>query len=325
MQSIEERGATPLKRQIYLSQLAQALMMKGQIEAWRSTNVFGTVLWSLNEIWPAIGWGSLDYSFGDVLGGRWRPLHYYLRAAAYASVAVSCGLSKVPWTKAAPAPAVSLESGDFRCQTRNDGLAMFDGLLRVDVIHLRSGRRQCVHAQQVSLAGTGIGDRREFCLNGTAASSSMRAPATLPCSSVVPVLQAAGCSPSGADCILEASMVPTGSATPESTNTILLAMPRYLDFSQAVTVIASITATNKTDGSAVIDVRSSRGVALFVTLSTTASGRFSENSVFVLPTEPRTIRFLPFAPTVQDAAVGIQELQRTLRVEHLGQHLAVLH
>ncbi len=42
-------------------------------------------LWcgQLNEIWPTGGWGSIEYGnpsiAGQVLGGRWKPLHYLVR------------------------------------------------------------------------------------------------------------------------------------------------------------------------------------------------------------------------------------------------------
>ncbi len=45
----------------------------------------GGALWcgQLNEIWPTGGWGSIEYGnpniAGQVLGGRWKPLHYLVR------------------------------------------------------------------------------------------------------------------------------------------------------------------------------------------------------------------------------------------------------
>jgi hypothetical protein len=37
------------KRQLYQSQIAQALVIKTEVEAWRSTNNFGTLFWMYNE------------------------------------------------------------------------------------------------------------------------------------------------------------------------------------------------------------------------------------------------------------------------------------
>jgi hypothetical protein len=49
-------------RQLFLSQLAAALQMKQQIETFRATNTFGTLIWQLGEIFPTGGWGSLEYA-----------------------------------------------------------------------------------------------------------------------------------------------------------------------------------------------------------------------------------------------------------------------
>lgn len=49
-------------RQLWLSQLAAALQMKQQIETFRATNIFGTLIWQLGEIFPTGGWGSLEYA-----------------------------------------------------------------------------------------------------------------------------------------------------------------------------------------------------------------------------------------------------------------------
>ena len=74
--------------------LGQALEMKSNIETRRGTNEFGTIIWQLNEIWPTGGWGSLEYGTpveGQVIGGRWKPLHYFLRASVFADVMATCG------------------------------------------------------------------------------------------------------------------------------------------------------------------------------------------------------------------------------------------
>eukprot|EP01047_Picozoa_sp_COSAG01_P040744 COSAG01_NODE_3448_length_6086_cov_4.407049_7_plen_61_part_00 len=40
-----------------------------------------------NELWPTSGWGSIEYGSpvaGQVLGGRWKPLHYEMRRSTFA-------------------------------------------------------------------------------------------------------------------------------------------------------------------------------------------------------------------------------------------------
>lgn len=44
------RAADAFARQLYLSMLAQALIVKSAVEVQRSQNTFGTLLWQLNEM-----------------------------------------------------------------------------------------------------------------------------------------------------------------------------------------------------------------------------------------------------------------------------------
>jgi beta-mannosidase len=65
------------ERQIYLSQLLQALAYKTAIEAHRTArpHCMGSLYWQLNDCWPAISWSSVDYFF------RWKAAHYAVRKA----------------------------------------------------------------------------------------------------------------------------------------------------------------------------------------------------------------------------------------------------
>ena len=51
----------------------------------------------LNEIWPTVGWGSLEYgpppgfTPGQVRGGRWKPLHYFYKNALMTDVMATSG------------------------------------------------------------------------------------------------------------------------------------------------------------------------------------------------------------------------------------------
>lgn len=65
------------ERQIYLSQLMQALAYKTAIEAHRTArpHCMGSLYWQLNDCWPAISWSSVDYFF------RWKATHYAVRKA----------------------------------------------------------------------------------------------------------------------------------------------------------------------------------------------------------------------------------------------------
>jgi beta-mannosidase len=59
----------------YLSMILQAEGMRIGVEHWRRNRarVSGTIIWQLNDCWPAISWASLDYY------GRWKALHYAAR------------------------------------------------------------------------------------------------------------------------------------------------------------------------------------------------------------------------------------------------------
>jgi len=60
--------------------------------------------------------------------------------------------------------------------------------------------------------------------------------------------------------------------------------------------------------------------ALFVTLTTQAAGRFSDNAILLVGGEPTTIKFLPWLEGASPAA-NTALLRRSLRVEHLQQYL----
>ena len=73
------------------------------------------------------GWGSIEYGTpvaGQVLGGRWKPLHYLYRRSLFADVMAACGIGG--W-----------------CYVKNDqpGEA-FVGQVEVVALELRPGRRR---------------------------------------------------------------------------------------------------------------------------------------------------------------------------------------
>mgnify|MGYP000567541874 CR=1 FL=1 len=90
----EKVGKEAFQRQLHHCMLGQALQMKSTIEERRSRNELGHLVWQLNEIWPTGGWGSLEHGNpmfpGQVLGGRWKPLHCFYRASTFADVLATC-------------------------------------------------------------------------------------------------------------------------------------------------------------------------------------------------------------------------------------------
>lgn len=59
-----------------------------------------------------------------------------------------------------------------------------------------------------------------------------------------------------------------------------------------------------------------QATAVYVWLSTLASGRFSDNGLVLRPGKTRRVSFVPFGE------LEISLLKTSLRVEHLQQHLA---
>lgn len=83
---------------------------------------------------------------------------------------------------------------------------------------------------------------------------------------------------------------------------------------QNVTITTSVSSNGR---GATVSVTSD-SLALYVTLTTTAQGRFSENALHL---RPNTNFEIHFDPPRKSPAVDIQELERTLRVEHLGMYM----
>ena len=80
--SLNTTGEHKFKKQLYQCMLGQALEIKSDIEARRSSNTYGIIVWQFNEIWPTGGWGSIEYGTpreGQVIGGRWKPLQSFTR------------------------------------------------------------------------------------------------------------------------------------------------------------------------------------------------------------------------------------------------------
>ena len=79
---LDRVGEGVFKKHLWQCMIAQALVIKSNIETRRSENQFGVIVWQFNEIWPTGGWGSVEYGTvgftkGQVIGGRWKVLAQY--------------------------------------------------------------------------------------------------------------------------------------------------------------------------------------------------------------------------------------------------------
>lgn len=215
---------------------------------------------------PVCRWGSLEYGTprpGQVIGGRWKPLHYFLAASTFADVLVAC-------------------DGIGNCYVKNDAIKPFQGTVSISSTSLATGTETSLYSKSVQLtAGAGI--TQWF----TVANISQ-----LDTSSV----------------FLTATATAEGQSTPQSVNTIILNVPSELKVEKA-----DVKFTVASSGSdAVITVTTDKP-ALYVTFTTLAAGRFSDNAFSL--TSKRTIEFYFFGPT------DMAELTRSLRVEHLATYL----
>eukprot|EP00045_Choanoeca_perplexa_P019543 m.294450 g.294450 ORF g.294450 m.294450 type:complete len:501 (-) comp45076_c0_seq1:144-1646(-) len=140
-QTLSQVGRTSFRRQLYQSMVGQALEMKSDIETRRAHNSFGLLVWDLNEIWPTGGWGSLEYgtpSLGQVIGGRWKPLHYMYKRSLLQDAMSTC-------------------NGDGLCYVRNDSPFPFTGAINVTAVDLLTSQTTNLQQKIVSLpAGAGV-------------------------------------------------------------------------------------------------------------------------------------------------------------------------
>ena len=213
---------------------------------------------------------------GQVIGGRWKPLHYLLKRSLYTDVMATCG-----------------NSSAGTCFVKNDrpGQA-FDGVVTLQALELATGGLATVHSEDVSLSA-GPGESHYFQANLSAVSGSTH----------MLIATVAELRDDGA--LAETAAL--------SVNEILLATPKAMRL-PAAEVTAVLTASPNADGSHNVTV-TANATALFVTLTTRAHGRFSDNFFGMAPGS-RTVAFVPF-PTFN----GSQGLGESLRVEHLKQYL----
>ena len=87
------------------------------------------------------GWGSLEYGTpvkGQVIGGRWKPLHYFLKKSVYADVMATC-------------------DGSGLCYVKNDVARPFSGTVVVERVDFADGGATEVKSLSVDLAaGAGV-------------------------------------------------------------------------------------------------------------------------------------------------------------------------
>jgi beta-mannosidase len=281
-----------MQKACYLCVVGQALEMKSDIENRRSYNSFGTLTWQLNEIWPTGGWGSVEYGTvgwteGQVLGGRWKALHHWMSQHLYNDQIVVCGKSGA-------------------CYVKNDNsLNAFEGRLHLDLIQFHDGTVQRVLDTNISLA-RGAGSMVWLC------AGSASSPVTS-CPTYTEITQSFGVTTNNS--VLVATLLQGSNIV--DTNEIFMETFANITASGSLpkaNVQLTIDSTPK-NGVYACHLTTDK-VALMVQLTTSAQGRFSRN-VFMLRPGTTTIHFLP-SPFIP---LDVDKLIRTTRVEHLAMYL----
>ena len=222
--------------------------------------------------------GTVGHTKGQVIGGRWKPLHYMMARHLYANVMATCG----SW---------AAHGAGNVCYVTNDGIDAFVGSVEVSAVPLGSNATAPApppHVVQVTL-GPGPGVRSWFHLPRD-----------------FWALGAAGTH------VYTSRVLDAATNTTASNHVILPAPPKDLAI-QPAAVTFKVGAAGP-DGCVPITVAAD-ALALYVTFTTLAQGRFSDNAILVEAGEPRTLSFIPFA------GFDHAELTATLRVEHLADNL----
>lgn len=249
------------------------------------------------QIFPTGGWGSIEYGTvgfteGQVVGGRWKALQHFFETFLFTDAFLACGVSSTP-------PQVL-------CFVRNDDpISPLDAVATVTLARISgAGAVLKTTTTPISLP-RGAGAVQFFCFGAGDPTSS--------CAALPDILSANGCAADGSDCVLFSSLTSRGVQLASSFE--LLGLPGALKLADPALTYAVAPAPNG-DGSLNISLSAAAAPAAFVSLTSTAQGRFSDNA-FWLPAagSSRVITFIPFG------ALDIAGFAATLRVEHLQQYL----
>jgi hypothetical protein len=312
-----------------LSLCNQTLEMKSDIEVRRSRNEHGTLTWQLGEIWPTGGWGSVEYGSvgwldGQVLGGRWKPLHHVMEQHLYRDVVAICG-------------------ADALCFVRNSNpLHAVAGELSAVLFNLQSQAE--VHVSSVAVHAAPGPSSQHFCLGQPDAAAD--------CPPYSSILAAHACTASSCLLILRLRLQPSRFVSVSEENVVFIVPPANMtipassisfNVSQPHVCITRPSNTCSTvrphhpppppsciaaahtrmhhrsthstltcPPQVFLSVASSP--ALFVSLVTLEQGRFLRNSLFLVAGE-HTVEFLHMGKPQGSL------LHDSLRVEHLHMYL----
>jgi beta-mannosidase len=238
--------------------------------------------------WGSIEYGTVTHTKGQVLGGRWKPLHHWYKKSIYADVMATCGSTAGPDSNSTDGLALALAGGAAAsCYVKNDSPKPFKGTVDVSSIALATGKATSIKKLTLDMpAGAGV--TQWFDLDGSI---------------------------NGAEEMLQV-VVTDSDGTVTSDNPVPFAVPKDMKLPKAqVKVAVAEQLSSHGDALAPVTVTvTSDALALYVTLTTLAQGRFEDNAFLMLP-GTKTLKFFPFEGF--DAA----ELKSSIRVEHTALYM----
>ncbi|KAG7364672.1 glycoside hydrolase family 2 sugar binding protein [Nitzschia inconspicua] len=254
--ALNDTGKYAFQKQLYMCLMAQTLWMKGEIESRRSKNMFGMLIWQLNENFPTGGWGCIEYGKdtkdgSQILGGRWKPLMHLLELSLFRDQIVACGQEGL-------------------CYVRNDGMSAVSAIATFEAwnLHRRNGLENVNKFLYNTTLNSGeiqwfrlpndfvIGDNQVFLVN------------------------------------LDTDL--PGTSTQVSSESVFLqTMPKNITGLGGSVSIKILSIQGVEKGRALVSLESDR-LALFVVLTTRAKGRFAENCFSLRPLQKKTVEFRPF-------------------------------
>ena len=242
-------------------------------------------------------------------------MHHALEQSAFADVVGSCGKAMTS-TGAGEygigGIAGAVANGSALCYVRNDLPRPFVGSVTVEAIHFATGKTTRLSTAQVSLPAGGGAVGFLCAFNSTALTDGKRLPAH--CPTFDDIYSQAGCANGAADCMLNVTVASQAGA-PVSRSMLPLGIPSSFRLPPAV---VSHSIKPAAAGSMSVDVSlTSTATAIYVWLSTTEQGRFSDNAFVLLPGVERKIKFLSFV----DSGTSSSALKASFRVEHLEMYM----
>ena len=213
--------------------------------------------------------------------------------------------------------AGSTANGSALCYVRNDLPNAFTGTVTVEVIHFKTGKTSRLSTAPVSLPGGG-GAMGFFC-----ACNSTRISSGKPdqCPTFDQLYTQVGCDNGAAGCMLNVTVARSRSSQDAGTtgtmSRSMLPLTKPSNFHLPPARIAHAVKFAANGSSTVSVILRTNATAIYVWLSTTEQGRFSDNAIVLLPGEVTVVDFLSFVETGTSSAA----LETSLRVEHLAMYL----